>query len=175
MAIIIFAILLILILLIALIPLVLVFVFIFGPPYLPTPKNVIKEMFEIVNIDRDDVVVDLGSGDGAVLIEAALRGAIAEGWEINPYLVLLTKLKARIMGLHNRISVYAKPYQKANLKQATVIFCYCMPKFMPVIENKLRKEAQKNVKIVSYKFPIPNLIITKQTQSRIFLYKNLKK
>ena len=165
---------LILVLLLASIPLALALPFFFGAPYLPTPRHVIKEMLELARVGKEDIVIDLGSGDGAVLIEAALLGAMAKGWEINPFLVLLTKVRAQIKGLNGKIFVYAMPYQKANFKDATVIFCYNMPKFMPGIEKKLRKEAPKNVKIISYKFPIPNLNLIKKTPSGIFLY-SLKK
>lgn len=131
-------------------------------------------MLELANVGKEDTVVDLGSGDGVVLIEAARRGAIAKGWEINPFLVIWTKIVARLKGLHKNIFVYAKPYQTADLHKASVIFCYNMPKFMPTVNEKIRKEAKKNVKIVSYKFPIPNLCLIKKTKSQIFLY-SLKK
>lgn len=154
----------------ALFPLVLSLTFFFGPPYLPTPKNVIKEMLDLSEVDKNDVVIDLGSGDGAVLIEAALKGAKAKGYEINPFLVLLTKIRAAIKGLSNKISVFAKPYQKANLQGATVVFCYNMPKFIPAMERKLRKELKPGTKIISYKFPVPNLKLVKKTKSGIFIY-----
>ncbi|HVF69837.1 MAG TPA: hypothetical protein VNA13_04725 [Xanthomonadales bacterium] len=148
--------------------------FLFGPPYLPTPKRVIKEMLDLTKVAKGDVVIDLGSGDGVVLIEAALRGADARGWEINPFLVLWTRIRARIKNLHNKISVYAKPYQKANLQGASVIFCYNMPQFMHLIKKKLYEETSENVKIVSFKFPIPGLSLIKETPSGIYLY-SLKK
>lgn len=144
--------------------------FIFGPPYLPTPKSVVSEMLDLAKLDKNDVVLDLGSGDGIVLIESAKRGATARGFEINPFLVGLTMLKAHLMGVGNKVSAHIKPYQMANLADATVIFCYNMPKFMPAIESKIRKDAKKNVKIISYKFPLQSLELVKSTKSRIYLY-----
>ncbi|HSW47749.1 MAG TPA: hypothetical protein VLG67_01600 [Candidatus Saccharimonadales bacterium] len=157
-------------LLVVLIPVMLCMSFLFGPPYVPTPKKIIKEMMDLIDAGPHDVVIDLGSGDGAVLIEAALRGATAKGWEINPFLVLLTKIRARIKDLNNNIFVYTKPYQNADLADATVIFCYCLPKFIPQIIKKVKKEALKDVKIVSYKFPIPDLKMVTKTKSGIFIY-----
>ncbi len=148
--------------------------FFLGPPYLPTPKSVIKEMLDLTKVGGKDLIIDLGSGDGVILIEAAMRGASSIGYEINPFLVLVTKIKALTKGLTNKVSVHTQPYQRANLKSATVVYCYNMPKFIPTIEKKLRKEASKNVKIVSYKFPIPGFTLIKKTPSGIFLY-NLKK
>lgn len=144
--------------------------FIVGPPYLPTPKKVIREMLDLIKVGDKDLVIDLGSGDGAILIEAALRGARTRGYEINPFLVFLTLFKRMIKRLGGKVSVHIQSYQKANLENATVIFCYNMPRFMQVIEKKIRKEAPKNVKIVSYKFPIPGLTLKKKTTSGIFLY-----
>jgi SAM-dependent methyltransferase len=144
--------------------------FIFGPPYLPTPKNAVSEMLDLAMLDKDDVVLDLGSGDGIVLIESAKRGATAIGFEINPFLVAFTILKARIMGVGNKVLAHIKPYQQANLADATVIFCYNMPKFMPALENKINKEAKKNVKIISYKFPLQSLKLVRSTKSGIHIY-----
>lgn len=155
---------------VALIPFTLALSFIFGPPYLPTPKNVVKEMLELAEVDEKDILADLGSGDGVVLIEGALRGAIVRGYEINLFLVLLTKLKTRMKGLGSKITVQAMPYQKANLENTTVVFCYNMPRFMPAIEKKLRKEASKNVKVLSYRFPLPKLKLIERTSSGIFLH-----
>lgn len=146
------------------------FSFIFGPPYLPTPMHAIKEMLILAKVGRRDIVFDLGSGDGIVLIEAARMGATAKGFEINPFLVLITKVRAHIKGLSNQISVYAKPYQKADLSNATVIFCYNMPKFMPALNKKINREAKKSAKIISYKFPIKNLRLISKTKSGIYLY-----
>jgi len=127
-------------------------------------------MLELADINKNDVVIDLGSGDGTVLIEAALLDAHAKGWEINPFLVLITKIRVGLKGLNGKVSVYAKPYQKADLRDATVVFCYNMPKFMPTIEKMIHNQSSINTKLISYKFPIPNFKLIKQTSSGIYLY-----
>ena len=55
------------------------FIIFLGPPFVPTPLSIIKELIQIANISKKDVVIDLGSGDGRMLIYAARQGAIAKG------------------------------------------------------------------------------------------------
>lgn len=148
--------------------------FFFGPPFVPTPKYIVIEMLTLAKTNKKDVVIDLGSGDGVVLIQAAKMGAHAKGWETNPFLVVITLIKARLLNLNKKIEVHNKSYQKAVLKDATIIFCYNLPKFMKKISKKMKKELPKNAKVISYKFPIPGLHLDKKTQSGIFLY-TLKK
>lgn len=148
--------------------------FFMGPPFVPTPKNIVKEMLSLLNAGGKDTLLDLGSGDGIVLIEAAKFGAKAIGYETNPFLVILSKMKVRVYGLSNKVEVKYQSYEKANLHNATIVFCYNLPKFMPPILKKITSELPKNSKIVSYKFPIPRLKLIKKTKSDIYLYTNPK-
>src|SRR5438046_558049 len=107
----------------------LMIIFLFGPPFVPTPMPVIRDLIEICKISDTDIVVDLGSGDGRMLVESARRGALAKGWEINPFLVLWTKLYASCFGVGKKVKVYAKSYTTANLCDATVVFLYNLPKY----------------------------------------------
>ncbi len=144
--------------------------FFFGAPFVPTPLKVVKEMVNIAKINQNDIVVDFGSGDGRLLIESAKKGAIAQGWEINIFLVYWTKLKAMILGLHQRINMHNQSYSKAEIKNASVVFCYSMPRFIVNIEKKLQLELPRGAKIIAYKFPFPNLKLVKKTKSGIYLY-----
>lgn len=70
------------------------FVVIFGAPYVPSHAREVRRSFkDLYRVGKDDTVVDLGSGDGVVLKEAVRSGAQAYGYELNPILVLLTKLR----------------------------------------------------------------------------------
>src|SRR5215813_13054725 len=99
----------------------------FGPPFVPTPMPIIKELIQIANISKKDVVIDLGSGDGRMLIYAARQGAIAKGWEINPLLVLWTRLAVHCYRVSKSTRVYLQNYHKADLSDATVVFLYNFP------------------------------------------------
>src|SRR6266576_5053413 len=80
--------------------------FFFGPLFMPTPMSTIKELIQIANISKKDVVIDLGSGDGRMLIHAARQGATAKGWEINPFLVLWTRFLVHRYRVGKRVKVY---------------------------------------------------------------------
>src|SRR2546421_1731434 len=91
------------------------FIIFLGPPFVPTPLSMIKELIQIANISKEDVVIDLGSGDGRMLIYAARQGAIAKGWEINPLLVLWTHFAVHRYRVSKSVRVYLQNYHKADL------------------------------------------------------------
>lgn len=150
--------------------LILLLTFFFGPPFMPTPMHIIKDLTQSANISKDDVVIDLGSGDGRMLIHAARQGAIAKGWEINPFLVLWTRLAISCHRLGKRAKVHLQNYYKADLSDATVVFLYNLPPHMPKLEQKLQKELQKGTTIISYKFSFPTLTLTATPKPGIFIY-----
>lgn len=150
--------------------LILLLTFFFGPPFMPTPMRIIKDLTKFANISQDDVVIDLGSGDGRMLIHAARQGAITKGWEINPFLVLWTRLTISRHRLGKRAKVYLQNYYKADLSHATVVFLYNLPPHMPKLEQKLQKDLQKGTTIISYKFTFPTLTLTANPKPDIFIY-----
>jgi SAM-dependent methyltransferase len=141
-----------------------------GAPFVPTPMSVISEMLTSAKISKKDVVYDLGSGDGRMLIEAAKRGAHARGWEINPFLVIWTKLVAMRYGVGKNVNVHLQTYQKADLHDATVIFLYNMPAFLPALEKKFKKDLKPGTKIYSYKFSLDSFKPVSETESGVFCY-----
>jgi len=149
---------------------ILLLTFFFGPPFLPSPMSIIKELIQIADISTKDVVIDLGSGDGRMLIHAARQGATAKGWEINPFLVLWTRFVAHRYRVGKRVKVYLQNYHKADLSDATVVFLYNLPPHMPKIEQKLQKDLQKGTQIISYKFTLPTLKLTATPKPGIFIY-----
>ena len=142
-----------------------------GAPFVPTPISVIDELIILGKINKQDIVYDLGSGDGRMLIESSKKGAQAKGWEINPFLVVWTRFLAQKNGVSKNVSVHYQSYQKADLHDATVIFLYNLPSFLPFLENKFKKELKPGTKIFSYKFPLQTFKPVKQTPSGLFYYK----
>jgi len=149
---------------------VLLLTFFFGPPFMPTPMSTIKELIQIANISEKDVVIDLGSGDGRMLIHAARQGATAKGWEINPFLVLWTRLAVHRYKVGKSVKVHLQNYYKANLSDATIVFLYNLPPHMPKLEQKLQKDLQKGTTIISYKFTLPTFKLTATPKPSIFIY-----
>lgn len=144
--------------------------FFFGAPFVTTPKKIIFEMITLAKINKSDVVIDLGSGDGRVLFETAKLCKKATGYEINLFLVLWTKLLALIKNTGDNTDIFWQNYHKAILKKGTVIFMYSIRGFIPELEKKLKRELRPGTKIISYKFPLHQFKLVKKTNSGIFLY-----
>src|SRR5579885_2296559 len=144
--------------------------FFFGPPFLATPLSIINEMFALVPLQKTDLVLDLGCGDGRILIAAAKWGAKAKGFEINPFFVLWTRLIAKSAGVSKNVRVFCQPYQTADIQDGTVIFLYNIRSALPSLERKLHNECKPGTKILSYIFPLRSLKPIKQTPSGLFMY-----
>ena len=126
-----------------------------GAIYFPTKDSVVKQMLELAKITPKDTVLDLGSGDGRILIEAARRGVKAIGYEIDPLLVLTSRQKIKESKLTSLAQVHLKSFWSVDLNQATVITLYLYPKFMKKLQQKLEKELKHPILLVSnvYQFP----------------------
>jgi outer membrane protein assembly factor BamB len=97
------------------------------PPaaFVPTPSAVVERMLEMASVTKDDVVYDLGSGDGRILIAAAKKhGCKAVGYEIQPLLVEQSRLKVREAGLAGLVTIEEKDLFTADLSAATVVTLY---------------------------------------------------
>jgi SAM-dependent methyltransferase len=124
-----------------------------GAPWLPVRRQDIKAAFRLVDVGRQDVVVDLGSGDGRLLIEAAKLGASVVGYELNPFMVWLSRWRLR--SFKGRAVIYRKNLLKADLSHASVIFLFGMGSIMPRVSKKIVEEARKDACVVSFAFEMP--------------------
>jgi hypothetical protein len=156
--------------LIAIAAFVFMLIFIFGPPYVPTPMPVIKQLIQICKVSTKDIVIDLGSGDGRMLIEAARKGAQTKGWEINPFLVVWTYVYALLFGVSHRVKVYPKSYTTAHLNDATLVFLYNLPRYMPQLETIMQRDLKKGSRIVTYKFKLMSRKPTATPAPDIYIY-----
>ena len=99
--------------------------------------------------------VDLGSGDGAVLIEAAKRGLKCYGYELNPLVWLVSK--ARTYKFGSQVTIYCRNFWKIRLPQNTKgVFVFLLDKYMAKLDNKFIKELPEGSLLVSYTFQIPD-------------------
>lgn len=126
----------------------------FGPPIVPTPKKIIKEIFNEINPKKGDLLIDLGSGNGRVLLtgvrEYGVRGL---GIEINPFLVLWSRLSALLIGQKD-LEFKRQNYFKTDLSKAEIIFMYLLPKYILKVAKKIEKECRKNTVVVSQRFSV---------------------
>ena len=122
-------------------------------PDVRTPPVVVNEMLRLGSVTRDDVVYDLGSGDGRIVIAAARdRGARGVGFEIDPALVAEANATARRLGLTDRVSFREDDLFKADLREATVVTLYLSPDLNRRLRPKLLAELRPGSRIVSHAF-----------------------
>lgn len=126
-----------------------------GAPWLPTPRAAIEAALDAAGVGPRDVVVDVGTGDGRVLLAAARRGASAVGYELSPFLWLVAWLRSRPFRRLVRVR-FADGF-RADLSAATVVFAFLRPATMPRLAATLkRQQGTKNLTLLAYAFPLPS-------------------
>lgn len=123
--------------------------------FVPTRESVADEMLKMAKVADADVVYDLGSGDGRIVILAAQKyGARAVGIEISPRLVGIARQVAKEGEIEHRVSFVLGDLFEADISPATVVTLYLSPTVNAKLEPKLRKELRPGTRIVSHQFPI---------------------
>ena len=106
-------------------------------PYVQTPMEIVERMLRMAEVKKDDYVIDLGSGDGRIIIEAAKRGARGLGVDIDPNLVKHAIENAQKAGVDNRTQFIVKDIFETDLSAATVVAFYLLPDFNAKLLPKL--------------------------------------
>jgi SAM-dependent methyltransferase len=124
-------------------------------PYVQTPAEVVTEMLRLAGVNGNDLVYDLGSGDGRLVIAAARDfGARGVGIEIDPRLVAQSAESARRAGVADRVSFRAGDLFDTDLSDATVVTLYLSPELNLRLRPKLLHELRPGSRIVSHDFPM---------------------
>ncbi len=123
--------------------------------YQPTAPEVADAMLKLAGVGADDVVYDLGSGDGRIVILAAQKyGARGVGVELQPGLVLLSRQAAVQAGVADKVIFIQGDLFDASISDATVVTLYLWPNVNKRLEAKLRRELRPGTRIVSHVFGI---------------------
>jgi len=126
-----------------------------GGPYVPTPQKVVDAMLELAAVNPRDYVVDLGSGDGRIVLTAATRHkARGMGVDIDQELVDRATGSAQRLGVADRVQFLKQDVHAADLSKATVLTLYLLPAMMVSLRPKLLKELRPGVRIVSHDFDL---------------------
>jgi|CXWL01.1.fsa_nt_gi SAM-dependent methyltransferase len=126
-----------------------------GGPFVPTPDVVVSRMLELAGVGRDDLVADLGSGDGRLVIEAARRhGARGLGVEREARLVDLARAAAEKAGVSDRVSFRQGDIFETDLRGATVVTLYLLPRLLALLPPKQRAELAPGARIDSHDYPL---------------------
>lgn len=122
-------------------------------PYVQTPDEVVIEMLRLARVDQNDIVYDLGSGDGRLVITAARRfGARGVGVEIDPKLVAMSVDSAQRAGVAERVTFREGDLFQTDLSEATVVTLYLSTALNLRLRSKLLHELRPGARIVSHRF-----------------------
>lgn len=144
------------------------FVLLHGAPYLPTRKQQAAQALDLLNLKAGDVFVDLGSGDGAVIIAAAERGLRCYGYELNPFVWFVSKIRTYKYG--SQVTIYCRNFWNRPLPEGTAgVFVFLLDKYMGKLDKKLSTELEKNGKLISYTFKVPGKKI-RRSAGALYLY-----
>jgi 16S rRNA A1518/A1519 N6-dimethyltransferase RsmA/KsgA/DIM1 with predicted DNA glycosylase/AP lyase activity len=143
------------------------FVLLYGAPYLPTLTPQVEAALELVNLKPGQTLLELGCGDGKMLIAAAQTGLHVVGYELNPLLALLAW--ARTRRFKGQVRVVWGNFWSQQWPEAAGIFTFLHPRFMKRLDTKITQLPSKNVKLVSFAFKIPEKEIAR-TKNGVFLY-----
>ncbi len=143
-----------------------------GAVYFPTSKQNIDIIKKMADPKLGDKVVDLGSGDGRIVIALAELGAEVTGYEINPILVFQSNLAIRKAGLRRQAHVYWKSFWRMDLAKFNTVVVYGFPPIMKRLEDKLERELKnkkEQTKVISNQYPFPGWTPT-STEKNVYLY-----
>lgn len=122
-------------------------------PYVPTPQHVVDKMLEVAGVGPRDYVIDLGSGDGRMIITAAKKfGARGFGVDLDRTLVTQSNRLAAKAGVADRAVFYQRDLYQTDLARATVLTMYLLPEVNLMVRPKLLKELKPGTRIVSHDY-----------------------
>ena len=124
-------------------------------PYVPTPWVIVDEMLKLADIRADDIVYDLGSGDGRLVITAAKRyRARGVGVELQPELIEMANAGANKEEVANRVKFVQGDLFETDIREASVITLYLLPQFVTRLVPRFRAELRPGTRIVSHDYPL---------------------
>jgi len=144
------------------------FVIAFGAPFLPTLKKQVKPAMKLLDLKPGSTLLELGSGDGRVLLAAAQQGINAVGYELNPLLVIYSRLKTFKYRKH--VKIYWGNYWRETWPPTDGIFVFLLQPYMEKLNKKIMQTYKDPVKLVSFAFAIPDRKIDKKNNG-LYLYK----
>ena len=127
--------------------------FSYDVPYVPTPHVVVEEMLRLADVGPNDFVIDLGSGDGRILIAAASKfGARGVGADLDPERIAESVANAQAAGVTDRVAFHRRDLFQFEIGQATVVTMYLLPSVNLKLRPRLLRELKPGTRIVSHDF-----------------------
>src|SRR5712675_1257095 len=153
-------------------------------PYVPTPQAVVDRMLDMAQVKASDLVIDLGSGDGRIMITAAKRhGARGFGVEIDPRLVKRSNEEAKRVGVAERVKFLQQDLFSTDFHEAAVLTLYLLPDVNIALRPKILAELKPGTRVVSHDYdmrewrpdaeetmPAPDKKVGTRKESTVYLW-----
>ncbi len=125
-------------------------------PFVPTPMVVVEKMLELGGIDREDVLFDLGCGDGRIIITAAKKfGTRGVGIDIDPQRIEESLRAAKQEGVESLVEFRLQDVMKADIREATAVTLYLLPESNALLRPLLETQLKPGTPVVSHNYSIP--------------------
>ena len=144
-----------------------------GAPYVPSQEKTIRQMILLAGILPGERAIDLGSGDGRVVIALARAGAEAHGYEINPLLVWLGRRKIRKEGLEKVAFIHFKDFWSVDFSAFDIVTVFGISHIMSFLRRKCKKELKSDARVIANSFPFSKWPHTKKV-GEVYLYERGK-
>jgi SAM-dependent methyltransferase len=138
-----------------------------GAPYLPTLSPQVDAAIKLSGLKSADTLLELGCGDGKVVLAAARQGITVVGYELNPLLAALAWLRTR--RYRHNVTIIWGDFWRKPWPEAEGIFVFLLPKYMKKLDTKVMQYKHKPVKLVSFAFKIPDKAVSAE-QKGLFVY-----
>ena len=149
------------------------YVLLFGAPYLPTLQPQITAALDLADLKSGQTLLELGCGDGRVVLAAARRGLKVTGYELNPLLAGVAWL--RTIKYRQQVTIRCRDFWRADWPPAAAIFTFLLPKYMSKLDKKVERFARQQgrpVKLISFAFQVPAKPAVAERQGvRLYLYR----
>lgn len=123
-------------------------------PWVPTPINIVESVLDLISVSVGDVVVDLGCGDGRVVIEVAKRGAKGVCIEIDAKLIEIARNKEQQLNVEERIVFINDDMFKVDISYATIVYMYLTTNIINKLKSKILTELRPGTTIISLDYSL---------------------
>ncbi|MEK7571183.1 MAG: 50S ribosomal protein L11 methyltransferase [Patescibacteria group bacterium] len=139
-------------------------------PWWRTSGKIAKMQCKLAKVTKNDVVYDLGCGDGTALLTAANLGAQGVGIEIDPLRYWVAKIRFLASKNSRKLKVYRKNFFAVDVSEATVVIMYLIPKALNQLKPKLLKELKPGTRVVTFVYKIDLPLIASDEKNEVYVY-----
>jgi ribosomal protein L11 methylase PrmA len=137
-------------------------------PYVPTHEKVVAEMLKVAKVGKNDILYDLGSGDGRIVITAAKRfGTRGVGVDVDPARVVEARQNAAKAGVADRVKFLQQDLFETDIREATVVTLYLLPEVNLRLRPKLLADLKPGTRVVSHNYDMGDWAPLKTLQLRV--------